>query len=587
MKVLVINCGSSSIKYQILDPDGGELFFGGKAERVNEREGGHGEVLAEILAQVDTKEIGAVGHRVVHGGTDFVDSVVINSEVIDAIQRCDDFAPLHNPANLAGIRAARQLLPDVQHVAVFDTAFHGRMPRRSTHYALPGDVVERYNFKRFGFHGTSHQFVAERAASFLKKPLKEMRIISCHLGSGASACAIEYGVSVDTSMGMTPLEGLVMGTRPGDLDPGIVVQLCRELGIGATEHLLNKKSGLVGLTRKSGDMRDIEAMAAEGSEEARLAIAVFSHQVKKYIGAYTSVMGGLDAIIFTGGIGENSGAIRQRVLQRLEYLGLYLDFDKNNDVKVSEQNPVVDISADNSKVKALVIATNEELKIAKETVKLIQGRSKVQKAAPIPIAISGRHVHLDRETMDILFGATSELEVHKEISQPGQFAARQTVNLIGPRDTIEGVRVLGPLRGKNQVEISRTDEFRLGVDAPIRDSGNVEGSAPITLEGPEGRVHLKEGLICARRHIHMAPEDAAIYGVEDGDEVEVAITGSPRDLIFGDVLVRVNSKYKLEMHIDTDEANAAELSPGAQGDLVYMEPGGDVTGSLLRKRVKE
>jgi acetate kinase len=273
--------------------------------------------------------------------------------------------------------------------------------------------------------------------------------------------------------------------------------------------------------------------------------------------------------------------MRQRITQRLEFLGVRVEEDLNHDAKVSHDNPVVDISSHSAGVRTLVVKTNEELKIAEEVKRLLDSRDKSRSTKPIPIAISGRHVHLNRETMDLLFGKGSELEVHKEISQPGQFASKQKVNLVGPRDRIDGVRVLGPLRYKNQIEISRTDEYKLGVDAPIRGSGKVEGSAPIRLEGPAGSVNLKEGLICARRHIHMTPEDAEAYGVQAGDEVEVEITGGPRDLTFGDVLVRVKSSYLLEMHIDTDEANAAELSRGAEGELIYETPCGDVNASLV------
>jgi acetate kinase len=583
MKVFVINCGSSSIKYQLLDSDSGHVLQEGKAERVNERDGGHGEALKEILTDIDSSSIEAVGHRVVHGGCQFFDSVIIDNEVIDAIYRCDDFAPLHNPANLAGIQAAMEILPDLVHVAVFDTAFHSRMPSRSRNYALPADIVEKYNIRRFGFHGTSHDFVSRRAASFLQQPVEELRLISCHLGEGASACAIEFGHSVETSMGMTPLEGLVMGTRSGDVDPGIVTMLCRELGIGATDHLLNRKSGLLGISGLS-DMRDIEAKAAEGFEPARQAITIYAHQVRKYIGAYTAVLGGADAVLLTGNIGQNSAVMRQRILQHFEYIGLRIDYDKNNDVEVSEQQPVVDISGHNSRIRALVVATNEELSIAKETVKLIGGKKAVPPAKPIPIAISGRHVHLDRRTMDILFGEGSELEILKMISQPEQYASKQTVNLVGPRDRINGVRVLGPLRRENQIEIARTDEFRLGVDAPIRGSGQVEGSAPITLEGPHGTVNLNQGLICARRHIHMTQADAQTYGVQDGDEVEVEISDTERDLTFGDVLIRVSDKYVLEMHIDTDEANAAELSTGTRGELIYQKPDSAAEATLSSRR---
>ena len=586
MNILVINCGSSSIKYQVVDPDVGTSLRAGKVERIGELAGGHAEAMKGILSSIEDLEIAAVGHRVVHGGAEFFDSVLIDDEVTAAIEACVPLAPLHNPANLSGIKAAREAMPSLPQFAVFDTAFHSRMPGRSRTYAIDAEVAAAKGIRRYGFHGTSHAYVAERAAEFLGRPLRELRLVTCHLGNGASACAIEYGHSVETSMGMTPLEGLVMGTRSGDLDPGVVLSLCRDLGIDETDTLLNRKSGLAGLSGLGNDLRDIEAKAAEGDDGARRAIAVFAHQVRKYIGAYAAVMGGVDAVILTGGIGQNSVTMRQRILQRLEFLGIRVEEDLNKDAKVGADTPVVDISSRSAGARALVIQTNEELKIAQESLKLLKGAAAVSAAKPIPIAISGRHIHLDRATMDLLFGEGSELEVYKEISQPGQFASKQKLNVVGPRDRIDGVRVLGPLRGKNQIEISRTDEFKLGVDAPIRGSGKVEGSAPITLEGPKGTVRLEEGLICARRHIHMTPEDAEAYGVAAGDEVEVEITGGPRDLTFGDVLVRVKSSYLLEMHIDTDEANAAELSRGAQGDMIYESPTSNAVAGLKSRRTK-
>ena len=584
MNVLVINCGSSSVKYQVVDVEGGKALARGQIERVKGAEGGHGAAIVSLLDAVSAHTIDAVGHRVVHGGDRFFDACAIDDEVVAAIAARVPLAPLHNPANLAGIRAARELLPKVTHVAVFDTAFHARLPRRARTYAIDGDLPATSGMRRYGFHGTSHAFVARRAAAFLGRPLEELRLVTCHLGNGASACAIEFGHSVETSMGMTPLEGLVMGTRSGDLDPGIVLSLARELGIDETDELLNRRSGLAGLSGLGNDLRDIEHAAAEGNDRARLAIAVFAHRVRKYVGAYAAVLGGLDAVVLTGGIGENSSSMRRRILQRLEILGLVIDEDLNQDAKVTHEQPVVAVSAPSSRVHALVVATDEELSIAQQTAAIVAGSRKVNQPGPIPIAISARHLHLDRRTMDALFGEGSELTAHREISQPGQFASEQRVALIGPRDRIDSVRVLGPLRSKTQVEISRTDEFRLGVDAPIRHSGHVEGSAPITLEGPLGRVQLEEGLICAWRHVHMTPADAEAFGVTDGDEVEVAVTGGPRDLVFGDVQVRVSAKSRLEMHIDTDEANAAELSSGAVGGLVYETPTGEVTATMRSRR---
>ncbi len=584
MNIFVINCGSSSVKYQVVDTDSGRALAKGSVQRIGDDGRDHGAAIKDILDELSALTIDAVGHRVVHGGESFHDSCAITDEVVSAIEACIPLAPLHNPANLAGIRAAREMLGDRLHVAVFDTAFHARMPRRARTYAIDPTLASEHGIRRYGFHGTSHAYVAQRAAEFLDRPLDTLRLVTCHLGNGASACAIEYGHSVETSMGMTPLEGLVMGTRSGDLDPGIVLTLARAKGIDEVDRLLNRESGLAGLSGHGNDLRDIQAKAAEGDDRARLAISVFAHRVRKYIGAYAAVMGGVDAVIMTGGIGQHSASMRRRILQRLEFMGLHVNEDQNLDADVSDDKAVCDIASASSRVRALVIATNEELRIAQATAKIAQGRKQVAEVKPIPIAISGRHIHLDRATLDKLFGEGSELTVYKEISQPGQFASEQRVTLIGPRDKIERVRILGPLRGKNQIEVSRTDEFRLGVDAPIRRSGQVEGSAPIILEGPKGRVELPEGLICARRHIHMTPEDAEAYGVEAGDEVEVAIDGGPRDLVFGDVLVRVKSSYLLEMHIDTDEANAAELSRGAEGDLVYTEAGAGISASIRSRR---
>ncbi len=575
MKVLVINCGSSTVKFKVLDVAGRRELADGTIECGETVS--HGDAIAAILDSIGGNghagghDIGAVGHRVVHGGPDFSDAVRITDDVVAAIEACVPLAPLHNPANLAGIEAARAALPDIPHVAVFDTAFHNQMPRRSRTYAIPVDVADRLNARRYGFHGSSHAFVAQAAADHLQRPLNELRIITCHLGNGASVCAVELGRSVDTSMGMTPLEGLVMGTRSGDVDAGLVLQIAREIGIDETDHLLNRSSGLAGLTGLGKDLREIEAQASQGHDGARLSIAVFAHRVRKYIGAYAAVMGGVDAIVMTGGIGENSVTLRRRILQRLEFLGVRLDEDRNAAARVDDANPVAAITAPNSRVPALAVATNEELMIAQQTAKLAAGAAKVVDAGPIPIAVSARHVHLNRETFALLFGEDAKLTRHKDLSQPGQFASQQRVNLVGPRDRIDRVRILGPLRGRNQIEISRTDEFRLGVDAPIRRSGRVKGSAPIKLEGPNGTVSLEEGLVCAWRHIHMTTADAARYGVSDGDEVEIKITGGPRDLTFGDVLVRVKDSYLLEMHIDTDEANAAELGRVSEGTLVYTD----------------
>ncbi len=570
MNILVINSGSSSVKYQLIDPVTGVVLLVGKKERL--QEGGHQQAIEQLLEDVRQFDIAAVGHRVVHGGDSFHDATLIDDAVLATIEEWVPLAPLHNPHNLSGIRGATTALPGVPQVAVFDTAFHARMPRRAHCYAIDTEIAAKHRIRRYGFHGTSHQYVANKAAQFLKRPLDELRIISLHLGNGASACAIELGHSTDTSMGMTPLEGLVMGTRAGDVDAGVLLHLLRQEGFDSEslDQLLNMQSGLKGLSGLSNDLREIEKQAGDGNDHARLAINVFVHRVRKYIGAYAAVMGGVDAIVITGGIGENSASMRRRILQRFGFLGVLFDEDRNHDATLSADTPVVRISSDSSRVQVLAVQTNEELMIAKQTADIVRKQKDVIRVKSIPIAVSARHLHLDKETFAILFGDDVEPTRYKDLSQPGQYACEERVSLIGPRNRIDGVRLLGPLRSKNQVEVSRTDEYFLGVDAPVRNSGQVKDSAPIIVEGPKGKVQLTEGLICAHRHIHMHPDDAKAFGVKNKDEVEVAITGGPRDLVFGDVLVRVSSGYRLEMHIDTDEANAAELSRGADGDLVYV-----------------
>lgn len=573
MQILVINCGSSSLKYQLINLHTGEKLLAGKFEELSDaiNEGQtHATALAELVKIIAGQSVDAVGHRVVHGGERFIEAVLVTDEVLAEIKARSIDAPLHNPFNHLGITTAQAQWPDVPHVAVFDTAFHVRMPARAVHYAIDTDVAEKHRIRRFGFHGTSHQYVAELAAKTLQNPIDELRIVTLHLGNGASACAVEFGKSTETSMGMTPLEGLVMGSRSGDIDAGAVLSLLRsgDYTIDTVDELLNRRSGLAGLSGVGNDLRQIEQAAEQGNDRARRAINIFAHRVRKYIGAYAAVMGGVDAVVFTGGIGENSATMRRRILQRLEFLGLRLDDDLNSSVTLSAVKNASVISEASSRVSVLVVKTDEEHMIAKQTARISNRENILSAPKTIPVAVSARHVHLTETTFAKLFGADAVPTKYKDISQPGQYACNEKVNLVGPRNRIDGVRLLGPLRRVDQIEIARTDEFRLGVDAPIRDSGQITDSAPITLEGPAGSVHLKQGLICARRHIHMHPDDAVIFGVEDKDIVEVAITGGPRDLSFGDVLIRVNEKYKLEMHIDTDEANAAELNSGAGGELI-------------------
>ncbi len=569
MAVLVINCGSSSLKFAVFDDDE-TLLKSGKHERlVEDADAGvsHAEAVSEVLKQCREFDISCVGHRVVHGGASYNQPQLIDDTVLDAIEKCIPAAPMHNPYSLAAIKAAQEVMPGIPQVAVFDTSFHARMPRRASTYAIDFDVAQKHGIKRFGFHGISHEYAANVAADYLQRPLNELRLITMHLGNGASACAVEFGVSTETSMGNTPLEGLVMGTRSGDVDAGVLLNLLRtgEYDADSLNTLLNKRSGLAGLSGISNDLREIETAAADGHDRARLAINVFAHRARKYIGAFAAAMGGVDAIAFTGGIGENSASMRRRILQRLEFLGVMINEDANDDASIQNDNDHAVISTANSRVDVVVVKTNEELMIARESTRIALSDTTETELPPIPIAVSARHCHLTAETFANLFGKDATPTPVKDLYQPGQYACAEKVTLVGPRNRIEGVRLLGPLRSVDQVEIARTDEFKLGVDAPIRNSGQVKGSAPITLEGPEGTVKLTEGLICARRHIHMHSDDAALYGVTDKEEVSVALMGGERDLIFGDVLVRVKDSYKLEMHIDTDEGNAAELNSDSVG----------------------
>ena len=600
MNILVLNAGSSSLKAEVVDPETGARAASAKVGRLGS---GQAEVAIDGELQTDLRmeslsdalarlvpllvervgEIHGVGHRVVHGGEQFSQPTIIDDAVEAAIEALIPMAPLHNPSNLAGIRAARALLPDVPHVAVFDTAFHATLPRRAKAYALPKDLVEKHSIRRYGFHGTSHAWVSRQVAEHLEQDIRDLRIITCHLGNGASACAVEYGRSVETSMGMTPLEGLVMGTRSGDVDPGVLIALMRAEGldVDGLDTLLNTRSGLAGLSGVGNDMRDIESRAADGDESCRLALHVFTHRLRKQIGAYAAAMGGVDVIAFTGGIGENSSLVRHRTLQRLGFLGARLDEDRNRDVALSSASPVVRINDSSSRVKLLVVACDEQREIASQVGKIVQQRHRVAEDLSIPIAISARHIHLTREAVDILFGEGHQLTPYKPLSQPGQYACEEKLTIVGPRNQIQGVRVLGPERPGCQVEISRTDEFFLGIDAPVRNSGDIRNSAACTLVGPAGSLTLTEGVICARRHIHMTPEDAERFGVKDRDVVEVAVESEGRNLVFGDVLIRVKSSYALEMHIDTDEANAAEINRGHQGALVST----GAIAQLRRRRV--
>ena len=392
MNVLIINAGSSSLKYQLMDPETGAVSAKGLCERIyidgrlTHNANGkkivkdipmptHSEAIAAVLAilvdPVDgviksTDEIDAVGHRVLHGGMEFFDSCIINDEVIAAIEKCIPLGPLHNPANLMGIRACQAVMPNTPQVAVFDTAFHMTMPPKAYRYAIPTEYYENDSIRRYGFHGTSHKYVTKRAIELMGR--KDIKLVNCHLGNGSSLSAVKDGKCQDTSMGLTPLAGVPMGTRSGDIDPAVVQFVMNKYGMSADEclNMLNKKSGVLALSGVSSDFRDIENGAEEGNENCALALEKFAYEVRKYIGSYAAALGGLDCLVFTAGVGENSASMRARICEGLEFLGVKIDPEKNN-----TRGKEAIISADDSKVTVWVIPTNEELMIAQDTAALV------------------------------------------------------------------------------------------------------------------------------------------------------------------------------------------------------------------------
>ncbi|MFW6271277.1 MAG: acetate/propionate family kinase [Bacillota bacterium] len=403
MEILVLNSGSSSIKFKLFNMEDEKVLANGTVDRIGINnsyldyeniEGVDTKIKADIPDHAtgielvrdslldkkigvldDLNEINAVGHRVVHGGEKFADSTLITDEVINQIEEVSELAPLHNPHNLTGIRVCEQLMPDKPQVAVFDTAFHQTMPEKAYLYALPYEYYKKHGIRRYGFHGTSHKYVANKAAKLMDKPIKKLKIITCHLGNGASVAAIKNGKSIETSMGFTPLEGLVMGTRCGDLDPAIIPFLMdkENLTLAEIDDILNKKSGLLGVSGISSDSRDVRKAAKKGNKRAQIAVGLFNYQVQKYIGAYTTIMSGVDAIVFTAGIGEHADDIRKGILDDLEFMNIHIDDDINKKARGKE----AEITTKNSSIKVFVIPTNEELVIARDTIRIIKREKQV------------------------------------------------------------------------------------------------------------------------------------------------------------------------------------------------------------------
>ena len=590
MKIFVLNVGSTSVKYHLFEMDTEATLASGVVDRVGkpgarhtwsvgEQRFEHAVEAADARAAIDVVvaaltgeggvlaaggEIRAVGHRVVHGGEKLIRPTVVTDAVKDVIRGCAHYAPLHNPANLAGIEAAQAALPEATHVAVFDTAFHGELPPHAFLYALPHELYLERGIRRYGFHGPSHAYLAQRAAEVLRTDITRLKLVTCHLGGGASVCAIDGGRSVDTSMGMTPLEGLVMGTRAGDLDPAIPLMLARDGKLGAAEldELLNRRSGLLGLSGLTSDFRDLEKAADEGNVRAKLAIEVFVHRLRKYVGGYAAVLGGVDALVLSGGIGEHAARVRQALCETLVYMGVVLDEERNAAADARAEGGVVDVAAPRAPTRVLVVATNEELMIARDTARAVAGPTAARqghRGQPIPVGVSVRHVHLSRADCDALFGEGYELTMRRPVTQPGQYVTRETVDLVGPKHEIRNVAIINPLRERTQVEVAQTDARVLGIEAPLRESGKLDGTPGLTLRGPRGEVKIPAGVILAHRHVHMHPSDARRFGVDDGDVIRVRVDGD-RETVFGDVVVRVSEKYALDMHVDTDEANAAHLT---------------------------
>jgi acetate kinase len=604
-KILIINCGSSSLKYTFFDTENGDNTARGQVERIGMQgtrlthggprgkaardlgEGGHAEAFRAVLDALsdaeagvirEPSEISVVGHRVVHGGERFSEAVVIDDAVLDEIDALSPLAPLHNPVNVTGIREARRVFPSVPHVAVFDTSFHHTLASYAYLYGLPYGYYEEKGVRRYGFHGSSHGYVCLRAAQHLGRRVNELEIVSCHLGNGASLCAVDHGRSVDTTMGFTPCEGLIMGTRCGDLDPGIASYLHREEGMTAAQmdELFTRRSGLLGLSGISSDMREVERAAEAGDPRALIALKAFCYRVRKYVGAYLAAMGGMDVLVFTGGIGQGSAGVRSLSLQGLQCMGIHLDEARNRDARGFHE--ICRISTDDSPVTVLVVPADEERMIARDTLRAMS-RSyltqvlEAQQREPIPIEVSAHHIHLSQDHVEALFGPGHQLTWQSDLSQPGQFACVEQLTITGPKGSVARVRVLGPARKATQVEISMTEQFKLGIHPPIRESGDLQGTPGCTLEGPAGTVAIERGVICAMRHVHMTPADALRYGLRDKSTVRVRVPGD-RELVFGDVRVRVNENFSLAMHIDTDEANSANIKTGMKGYLEGLQSEG-------------
>jgi acetate kinase len=497
---------------------------------------------------------------------------VVDEVVASDIAAAAGLACPENEFSLAAIAAFGELLPGTPQVAAFDTAFFADLPPCARTYALPCEWQEGRGLRRYGRQGLVQEQAALLAAACLRQPLAGLNLLVCHLGPATSVCAIRNGRALDVSAGFTSLEGLPGTTTCGDMDVGLVAHLVNGAGGEAREvaRLLAEESGLQGLSGLSGDLEALLAAAETGHRRAELALDVYCYRLEKYLGAYWAVVGELDAIVFASPAGADLPALRSRICRDLQHLGLELDEDLNRSA-TPDAGRASDVSSPRSAVRILVVSTDEPRMIASATAEAVGcGRMSaaiLARRRPLPIGISVHHVHLSPQHLAMLYGPDHELTFRSPLSQPGQYACEETVDLVTAKGRVQRVRVLGPVRRATQVELSRTECFTLGVQAPIRMSGELGGTPGIRLAGPAGAVEVEEGVICARRHLHVSTEEALLLGLRDRDEVSIRV-GGERSLIFGEVAVRVYPEFRLDVHLDTDEANAARLDQGAVG---YIE----------------
>ena len=593
-RVLVIESQSTTVRYSYFDVERELHNQEGMVDRIGQGRARHtirklrGKTMTSVpgtraagveavLAGLTTpagpleriEDLSVIAHRVMHGGERFGEPMIIDDRVLDGIRQELPIGGDELQANVETIEACRKLAPTVQQVAVFETAFFQTVPAHAYLHALPYDLYRDHGIRRYGCNGVAHHQAARLAAAHLERALERLRVVSCYCGPEPSVCAIGEGRAVDVTSGATCQGGLPGLTGTGDLDPRLVFRLCdvHGMSLSEVESAVTVGGGIRALSGLQGDLTDLSAAAEEGNKQADLALETMAHAIKKAIGASVATLGGIDALVITGPHSATGGALRLRALAGLEGLGLHLDPELNEAPETSPDG-VGELSPPLSPAKVLLVPADGHRMVASEVLGAI-GREDLaalfrSRRLPIPIGISAHHVHLTREHVEALFGPGHELTFRAELTQPGQFACEEQVTVIGPRGVVERVRVLGPVRSKTQVEIPRTEEFRLGIDAPIRASGDIKGSPGLRLEGSAASIDLQQGVICAARHVHMSPEDALRFGVRDRSLISVRVEGG-RGVSFRDVLVRVHPDFRLDMHVDTDEANAAELGADAVG----------------------